>query len=131
MARTPTKTTKLMEYAPPSPKSLKSMYDYLKGQHDDLKAEVKIRLKRPLVHSSPNFMSDLILQEEPLHKVYEYFLDINRAKDIPIIVLSDSTVRDDEILTSVGGGCGVGADGGGGGGDGLGGVMDDGECGGV
>lgn len=84
-------TSKANELVPPSPRSLASMYDYAKSQHDKLKAEMKEFMKRLLVHWKVEHLNDVILEEDPLHKTYDFFLDAVNEKKIPVVVLSDSS----------------------------------------
>ncbi|KAL6587057.1 hypothetical protein OROMI_000035 [Orobanche minor] len=75
---------------PPSPRSLEVMYQYSKTQQDILKNDVFEFFKRLMAHCNKEFLSKLILEEDPLLNIYDMFLEANKTFNVPVIVLSDT-----------------------------------------
>ncbi|KAL8520437.1 hypothetical protein ACS0TY_011094 [Phlomoides rotata] len=91
MARTLTKQNQNEWAVPPSPRSLVVKYDYAKVEYLALKTDIMELFKRLIPHCNMDFISQVILQEGPLLKVYDLYLEANKKMSIPIIILSDST----------------------------------------
>ncbi|KAL8477435.1 hypothetical protein ACS0TY_029651 [Phlomoides rotata] len=70
------------------------MYEYTNKQHEELKTDVKLFMKWLLVHCNLKDVGVVILEEESLHKMYEFFQDAVKTKKIPVIILSYSTVQE-------------------------------------
>lgn len=51
-------------------------------------------------------ISRIILNDDHLNKIYEFFVEANanRVRNVPVIVLSDSNIHDQDNSASVGGG---------------------------
>ncbi|KAL6546506.1 hypothetical protein OROMI_022227 [Orobanche minor] len=82
MAQTPPRSSRNKKewHVPPSPRSLEAMYFNLRQQHDELKEEVKAFLARLLNCCREHALREVILQEEPLLKIYEYMLEASQSK---------------------------------------------------
>ncbi|KAL8472268.1 hypothetical protein ACS0TY_028849 [Phlomoides rotata] len=104
MARTPTKQNQNEWAVPPSPRSLVVMYDYAKAEHLALKNDIMELFKHLIPHCGKDFISQVILQEEPLLKVYDLYLEANKKMSIAIVVLSDSTTSASVGMVATNGG---------------------------
>lgn len=72
------------------------MYEYLKVQNEEMKSEVFELMKRLIEEVNPRDVSNIILQENPLPKLFDVFEEVMKNRRIPVIVLSDSTARREE-----------------------------------
>ncbi|KAL8468535.1 hypothetical protein ACS0TY_031662 [Phlomoides rotata] len=100
--KTPTKNgsrKRPNDWVPPSPNSLMAMYDHAKNENDELKAEMKVFMKRLLNSWKDDCMYSVILREPPCLKVLDFFLVASEEKrnkseekqNNSVIVISDST----------------------------------------
>ncbi|KAL8474553.1 hypothetical protein ACS0TY_031129 [Phlomoides rotata] len=91
MDRTPSKQQQKEWSVPPSPRSLEVMYQYVKNEHDGLKHDIKELFYCLLCHFPKDLISLVILEETPLLKAYDIYLDDVKKNNIPVVVL-DSTI---------------------------------------
>ncbi|KAL8524652.1 hypothetical protein ACS0TY_014306 [Phlomoides rotata] len=86
MDRTPSKKQQKEWSVSPSPRSLEVMYQYVKNEHD-----VKELFYRMLHHRPKDLISWVILEETPLLKAYDLYLDVVKKNNIPVVVLDSTT----------------------------------------
>ncbi|KAL8487074.1 hypothetical protein ACS0TY_023670 [Phlomoides rotata] len=91
MDRTPTKQQKKEWLVPPSPRSLEVMYQYVKSEHEELKHDVNQFFYRLLRHCPKDLLSRVFLEEAPLLKAYDLYLDAVKKNNIPVVVIDSST----------------------------------------
>jgi len=77
---------------PPSPKSLETMYLKLREQHDELKNEISILLRRMIDEYGEDDARDFLLEKFPLMKIYDMFMEVLQS------IQEENDHKDDVIL---------------------------------
>ncbi|KAL8492459.1 hypothetical protein ACS0TY_023875 [Phlomoides rotata] len=88
---TPTKQQQKEWSVPPSPRSLEVMYQYVKNEHEGLKHDVDEFFYCVLHHFPKDLIYRVLLEEAPLLKAYDLYLDVVKKNNIPVVVVIDSS----------------------------------------
>ncbi|KAL8478150.1 hypothetical protein ACS0TY_030151 [Phlomoides rotata] len=91
MDRTPSKQQQKEWLVPPSPKSLEVMYQYVKYENEGIKHDVNEFFYHMLCHCPKDLISCVLLEEPPLLKAYDIYLDAVKKYNIPVMIIDSST----------------------------------------
>ncbi|KAH6785717.1 hypothetical protein C2S51_038172 [Perilla frutescens var. frutescens] len=96
MASTPSKSPKInlnkeWQAESPTPKALDILYKNQRKQNDEMKDELKEFIRRLVKGVNPNVVSNILLEDEPLIQMYDFFLEASKEVEVSLVVISDSS----------------------------------------
>ncbi|KAH6781590.1 hypothetical protein C2S52_001671 [Perilla frutescens var. hirtella] len=74
-----------------TPKALDILYKNQRKQNDEMKDELKEFMRRLVKEVNPNVVSNILLEDEPLIQMYDFFLEASKEVEVSLVVISDSS----------------------------------------